>query len=226
MTRPSPPDRPDQTVAELAKQLAEKDKFFNNVLNLIPDLIFVKDDQHRWVHVNDAFCRALGHSREELIGKTDYDFHPREEADIFWEKDNHVLETETANVNEEVYTDAAGELRTIITKKNLFKDENGNKFIVGICEDITERKRAEQDREKLIEELQEAVAKVRTLSGLLPICASCRKVRDDKGYWRQIESYIRTHTDADFSHGLCPECLDKLYGDQEWYKRRRKKIID
>ncbi|MDA8434158.1 MAG: response regulator [Nitrospiraceae bacterium] len=78
-------------------------------------------------------------------------------------------------------------------------------------QEIEERKCVQQEREKLIEELREALTKVKTLSGLLPICASCKKIRDDTGYWNQIESYIRKHSQAEFSHGLCPECARKLY---------------
>jgi DNA-binding NtrC family response regulator len=74
-------------------------------------------------------------------------------------------------------------------------------------------KRTEEEREKLIHELQEALAKVKTLSGMLPICASCKNIRDDKGYWNQIESYIRDHSEAEFSHSICPDCKKKLYGD-------------
>ncbi len=78
---------------------------------------------------------------------------------------------------------------------------------------IDERKRVEEEREKLINELQEALNKVKTLSGLLPICASCKKVRDDSGYWNQIEVYIRDHSEADFSHSICPDCAKELYPD-------------
>ena len=77
--------------------------------------------------------------------------------------------------------------------------------------DITQRKLAEGEREKLIGELRSALARVRMLSGLLPICASCKKIRDDKGYWNQIETYIRDHSEAHFSHGICPECARKEY---------------
>lgn len=66
---------------------------------------------------------------------------------------------------------------------------------------------------KTVAELQDALANVNQLSGLLPICASCKKIRDDKGYWTQIESYIRDHSEAEFSHGICPECAKKIYGD-------------
>ncbi|OGQ99586.1 MAG: hypothetical protein A2521_16975 [Deltaproteobacteria bacterium RIFOXYD12_FULL_57_12] len=77
--------------------------------------------------------------------------------------------------------------------------------------ELDERERGRQEREKLIAELQKALAEVKTLSGFLPICAACKKIRDDKGYWNQIESYIRDHTDAEFSHGICPDCVKKLY---------------
>ena len=80
-----------------------------------------------------------------------------------------------------------------------------------IFRDITQHKLLEKEREKLIEELKNALDQVKQLSGLLPICASCKKIKDDKGYWRQIESYIRDHSEAEFSHGICPECVKKLY---------------
>jgi two-component system cell cycle sensor histidine kinase/response regulator CckA len=78
---------------------------------------------------------------------------------------------------------------------------------------MEKRQQREEEREKLIRELQEAMAEVRTLTGMLPICASCKKIRDDKGYWTKIESYIRDHSEVEFSHSLCPECVEKLYPD-------------
>lgn len=74
-----------------------------------------------------------------------------------------------------------------------------------------ERQQAEAERIRLIEELKRALAQVKTLRGLLPICAGCKKIRDDSGYWNQIEVYIMQHSDAQFSHGLCPDCLRRLY---------------
>jgi hypothetical protein len=71
----------------------------------------------------------------------------------------------------------------------------------------------EGEREKLIRELQDSLVKIKTLRGLLPICASCKKIRDDKGYWNQIEAYIRDHSEAEFSHSICPVCMKKLYPD-------------
>ena len=77
--------------------------------------------------------------------------------------------------------------------------------------EVADRKRAEQELEKVVVELQQALAHVKKLSGFLPICASCKKIRDDKGYWQQIEQYITDHSEALFSHGLCPECAKRLY---------------
>lgn len=99
--------------------------------------------------------------------------------------------------------------------------EASHQSIIILIRDITRRKHAEQElkklatteREKLIGELQEALAKVKKLSGFLPICSSCKQIRDDKGYWYQIEEYIKTHSEADFSHSICPDCAEKLYPD-------------
>jgi len=77
-------------------------------------------------------------------------------------------------------------------------------------------KTALDERDRFIYKLQEALSKVKTLSGLLPICSSCKKIRDDKGYWNQIEDYIREHCPADFSHSVCPVCAKRLY--PEFYK--------
>jgi PAS domain S-box-containing protein len=103
-------------------------------------------------------------------------------------------------------------------------DETGRLVAIeGIARDITDRKRAEEERERLIVELQEALAKVKTLSGMLPICASCKKIRDDQGYWQQVEEYIQKHSEAEFTHGICPDCVRKLYpelyGDKQQVTR-------
>jgi PAS domain S-box-containing protein len=92
------------------------------------------------------------------------------------------------------------------------KDPSGKVTGVSAIErDITEQKRVEAERKRLIEELSQALTKVKTLSGLLPICASCKKIRDDQGYWQQVETFIKARSDADFSHGICPDCMEKLY---------------
>ncbi|MFC1592052.1 HAMP domain-containing protein [Thermodesulfobacteriota bacterium] len=113
---------------------------------------------------------------------------------------------------EHVHYDKDGSMNTFEVCGYPLFDERGN--VVQMVEytlEITDRKRAEAEREKLINTLQQALAKVKSLSGLLPICAACKKVRDDQGYWNKIESYIRDHSEADFTHSICPECARKLY---------------
>ncbi len=90
--------------------------------------------------------------------------------------------------------------------------------VSAIERDITTVKREEDERLKLIEELTEALRNIKTLRGLLPICASCKKIRDDQGYWQKVESYICEHTNAAFTHGLCPDCLEQLYPDHKLTK--------
>lgn len=110
---------------------------------------------------------------------------------------------------------ASGEVRWIYEAVRIEKLKPNVWHLVGICADVTERRKAEDEREHLIGELQKALAEVKQLSGLLPICASCKRVRDDTGYWNQIDVYIRSHADVQFSHGICPECMARLYPDVE-----------
>ena len=91
-----------------------------------------------------------------------------------------------------------------------------------VCE-IEERKRTEAEKEQLIAQLQKAMQEVKVLSGFLPICASCKKIRDDTGYWSQIEEYISKHSNALFSHGICPDCVKKLYPEFHEELQRRLK---
>ena len=89
--------------------------------------------------------------------------------------------------------------------------KGGMEAIIGLAADITDRKIAEADRELLIVELTDAVVQIKTLKGLLPICSSCKKIRDDSGYWNAIEQYIMEHSEAEFTHGICPDCIKKYF---------------
>ena len=93
----------------------------------------------------------------------------------------------------------------------LIKGQVSGEVLVRSIRYAIERKRIENEKEQAIAELQEALAKVKLLSGFIPICASCKKIRDDKGYWQQVESYIQKHSNAEFSHSICPECTHRLY---------------
>lgn len=165
--------------------------------------------------INRKGCEVLGCDEKEIVGKNWFDtFIPErmrnEVKTIFYEL--MAGKIETVEYFENPVLTKSGEERMIAWYNSVFKDERGNILAtLSSGEDITERKRIEEEREKLIHELREAFAQIKTLSGLVPICASCKKIRDDKGYWNQIESYIEKHSTAEFSHGICPECARKLY---------------
>jgi len=159
---------------KIEREIAESRNFLDRIINSISDPIFVKDRQHRCVLINDAFCNFIGHPREELQqpGKSDHDFFPKEEVSGFWATDEMVLNTGIENISEEKFTDAAGKPHTIITKKNLYTDEKGEIFIVGVIRDISERQRAE-------EALRESQALYQSLVDQLP-AGVFRKDRDGR----------------------------------------------
>ena len=121
----------------------ESKEYLNQIINSVADPIFVKDQAHRLVLVNDAECRLTGLSREEVLGRTDYEFFPKEQVDVFWAHDDEVLQTGQDSVSEEEITDASGVKHTIVTKKTRYEAANGQRFIVGVIRDVTERKLAE-----------------------------------------------------------------------------------
>jgi PAS domain S-box-containing protein len=131
-------------VAERTADLRNAGRNLDEIIDSVADPIFVKDAQHRWVLVNKAFCEFVGREREELLGKSDHDVFPKNQADVFRLKDDQVFETGGENINEEEATDAAGLIHTILTKKVLYTTGTGEKRIVGVISDITERRRLEQ----------------------------------------------------------------------------------
>jgi PAS domain S-box-containing protein len=122
-------------------QLKASEKFLNHTINVIPDPIFVKDEQHRWIILNDASCQLLGKPRQELIGKSDYDFFPQAEADFFWARDEEVFKSGIPNQIEEDFTDSQGEKHIISTKKTVFKNPDGSQILVGTIREVTEYRR-------------------------------------------------------------------------------------
>lgn len=92
-----------------------------------------------------------------------------------------------------------------------------------LADELKRRKLAEKEKEKLIKKLEQALSEIKSLKGIVPICSHCKKIRDDKGFWNNLEAYIQAHSEAEFSHGLCPDCSEKLYGNEDWYIEMNKK---
>jgi diguanylate cyclase (GGDEF)-like protein/PAS domain S-box-containing protein len=140
-------------IAHLEEELKRSKEFLNTIINTIPDPIFVKDRQHRWIVLNQAFCKFLGYPVEEVLHKSDYDVFPQHEADIFRQQDQQVFNTEQEYENEESFTNRDGTTYFIETKRSLHKDGAGNLFLVGVIRDITERKRMEEELKRTAAEL-------------------------------------------------------------------------
>jgi PAS domain S-box-containing protein len=199
---------------DLQKTTVSKD-YVHNIIGSMIDSLIVVDPDAKIRMVNEATCKLLGFQEEELIGKSIETIFDATEEISTQEKVLDKLIDEGKVNNYKTYLKAQdGKKIPILFNGSVVKDKDGRIIrIVCTARDISELKQIENERERLIEELQEALAEVKQLSGLLPICASCKKIRDDKGYWNQIEEYILDHSEAEFSHSICPDCMKKLYPD-------------
>jgi PAS domain S-box/PAS domain S-box/PAS domain S-box/PAS domain S-box/PAS domain S-box len=193
---------------ETLRETADKFRFvFENAYDGLSIFEETPDRKHRrLIDCNKRYVEMAGRSREELlqIGSTMDIAKPLSE-------DNH-----ESNIQDVVFRGSFSWIRpdgkdNVIEYTAVPIKVQGKTITIGIDRDITERKRIEEEREHLIKKLQDALADVKTLSGLVPICANCKQIRDDKGFWTQVESYIQEHSQAQFSHGICPDCMKKLY---------------
>ena len=125
------------------KSLQESKKYLDRIINTVASPLFVKDSNHKFCLVNDALCSLLSMPSEDLIGATGYEIFPEEQMKVFLAKDEEVFTTGKENINEEFITNGKGNIRTVITRKTLYTDPDGNKFLVGVINDITESKQAE-----------------------------------------------------------------------------------
>jgi len=135
-------DISDRKHAEEALKASKN--YLNKIINSIASPIFVKDKEHKFCLVNDALCALLALPAEELLGKTGHEHFPKEQNEVFFAKDKEVFKSGKENINEEFLTDGTGKIRTIVTRKTLYTDPEGDKFLVGIINDITERKEMQE----------------------------------------------------------------------------------
>ena len=201
--------------------LRENQERYQTILESIEEAYFETDLKGNFKFFNDSLCSILGYCQEELKGMNYRDYMPQETADDIYNLFNEIYRTGKTIRKygyEVVKKDGTRGFHELFACP--MRDETGKSIgFRGIAHDITERKLAENERERLIKELKEALAKVKRLSGLLPICSYCKKIRDDKGYWNQIEGYLKDHSGAEFSHSICPECAKKYYPDYDFYKK-------
>jgi PAS domain S-box-containing protein len=176
----------------------EKDGRVHVLLDESSDPIFSFAADGTYLYINRIFAHTIGRKQEEVIGKKIWDVFSKEEADKRFAMVKKVFQTgETGTIEVRVPLPGGGEKYFLTTVKPV-KDEGGSvSFVICISKDITELRKARDE--------------IAVLRGIIPICASCKSIRDDEGYWQRIEDYITSHSEAAFSHGLCPDCVVKLY---------------
>ena len=184
-----------------AREATQTRNEISDLIESIPDGFQAFDPDFRLTFMNRAAANMVGQRAEELLGKTIWEQFPALNTD----DEQLVRRVMLARVADSRETYYAPRQRWVSFHVNPFRDG-----ISILFRDISKRKNAEVERERLIGELQAALAQVRTLRGLIPICAWCKKIRNDEGYWEQLEFYIKSHSEADFTHGMCPDCARKL----------------
>ena len=174
------------------------------------------DTEGRLIRVNRTELAAMGYEADEMLGRPVWEFVEDQDAARKAVLDKLSGTLVPTSPFERFYVRKDGTRMPVLIQDRILRDAAGG--IAGIrttVQDITVLKRVEAERERLIAELRESLAEVKTLKGFIPICASCKKIRDDQGYWDRVESYLMRHTDARFSHGICPECAKALYPELE-----------
>jgi PAS domain S-box-containing protein len=203
----------DITERKLAEEkLRNQMEFLTTLIDTIPNPLFYKDANGIYMGANKAFFEFTGKSPEEVVGKNVFDVSPEEFAVKYHKKDMELFDNPGKQSYEWKVKSKDNSVKNVIYNKATFNNSAGNVAgLLGIMIDITDRKRAEQEREDLIDELRKANSEIENLQGLIPICSFCKKIRDDEGYWEHIEKYISEHSKAIFSHGVCPDCIKKHY---------------
>ncbi len=209
---------------QTAAAMRESEKKYRTILDSIEDGYYEVDLAGNFTYVNDAVCRSHGYSREELMKKNNRDYMDPEIAARIYKIFNEVYKTgNPVKITDYAIRPKDGSKQYRESSVSLIRDAKGRPIgFRGITRDVTARILAEKERDRLIADLKEALANIKTLKGLLPICAHCKKIRDDKGYWNQIEKYVRDHTDVAFSHGICPECAKTHYPEYNLYSDEEK----
>jgi PAS domain S-box-containing protein len=184
---------------------------YRNLMHQANDGILVVDMKRRITDANEQACTHFGYSLDELRTMCLEQLHPPESAAAVIAQFESLKSNESARF-EVISRRKDGSLVPDEISERIVNVGDGE-YVLKFVRDISERKRAEHEREKLVSELQAALADVKTLSGLIPICSSCKKIRDDTGYWNVLEQYLVEHSEAQFTHGICPDCMKKLYPD-------------
>jgi len=203
------------------KKLRHSREISEIILNSMNDAVsLINANDFSIIDVNKAFLKQYGPTKEHIIGRSCYEVTDNQKEpcgsphDICPLKET-VREGRTAHAEHIHFLPDGLKTFAEITTSPIMDESGQVRQVVHIARNITERKLVEEEREKLIVELQTAISEIKTLRGLLPIYMNCHKIKTEHGAWNKLETYISKHSDAEFTHGICPDCFLKQMGDIE-----------
>lgn len=204
----------------------EAEKYFLAIANTTKDMIHLNDLDGRIVYANHATETILGYKLDDVVGSPAFEIiHPDDQEAI--QQAMSTLATDNRMLTHEIRLRKKDGTYIEVEVRGFLVDLDEHKYIGAVIRDISARKKTEKELAKYQESLEElvrertrkletALAEIKTLKGILPICMHCKKIRDDEGYWNQIENYIHARSEAEFSHSICPDCITEHYS--EYYK--------
>lgn len=201
------------SIRDSERTLRRSEERYSRILGAAQEGIWVIEAEGKTGYLNEKMAAMLGYGVDEIHGKAFDRFLEEGEGARVGRLLDSARNGEAGKSDVRFRRKDGTDLWTIASMAPIFSEEGRFEGVLGMFLDITDRKRMEGERDKLIGELRQAMASVKTLKGLLPICASCNQIRDEKGYWFPIEVYVRMHSEATFTHGICPECAGRLYPD-------------
>jgi PAS domain S-box-containing protein len=190
-----------------------EDRFFT----LSIDMLCIAHFSGYFKRLNPAWEKTLGFTREELQSKKMFEFVHPEDLERTLAQNLRVRSGGQALAFENRYRCKDGSYKWLLWSATADLE---HQVIYSVARDITDRKQAEHERERLVEELRAALAEVRELQKTLPICMYCKDIRDDENYWQTVEAYVSQHTNTTFSHGICPACYENVVEPQFRNARR------
>ncbi|MFZ4620338.1 MAG: PAS domain-containing protein [Bacteroidota bacterium] len=207
---------------KVEKALRESEEFLQKIIDMSPDGIIFTSLTGKIMRISPKAVTMSGYTdREEVIGHSIFDFIVPEERDRAMFMAKEMLKGNYAGISEYQLIKKDGTYFFSEINGEVIRDSTGRPTGMMFVErDITERKNIETDRESLLKDLQIALSEVNTLEGVVPICSSCKKIRDEQGIWNILEVYLTKHTDAQFSHGICPDCTTKYHAELTELKKK------
>ncbi|HKW57911.1 MAG TPA: PAS domain S-box protein [Candidatus Acidoferrum sp.] len=193
-----------------------KEEDFRLMVENSDDILTIRDADGRIRYTSPSFHRVLGYKQEEVVGTTGFDLiHPEDRVTVLGALEEFMSTPGARDSIQYRARHANGAWVSLeVVAYNLLEHPEIRGLVIN-GRDISKRKRDEAEKEQLISQLEQALSETKTLTGILNICASCKKIRNEGGRWQQIEAYIRDRAQVEFSHGMCPECTRLWFTDEE-----------